>query len=156
MVSITYKLNGEEVSLEVRPEQTLLSALRDVLGVTSVKEGCGIGDCGACTVIADGRAVKSCTALAAQFDGKDIVTVDGLAKGDILHPLQQAFIDNNAVQCGFCIPGIIMAALSFLEVNPDPTREEIKEALSGNICRCTGYYPIIEAIENYVRDKKAS
>jgi len=140
----------------VRPEQTLLSALRDVLGVTSVKEGCGIGDCGACTVIADGRAVKSCTALAAQFDGKDIVTVDGLAKGDILHPLQQAFIDNNAVQCGFCIPGIIMAALSFLEVNPDPTREEIKEALSGNICRCTGYYPIIEAIENYVRDKKAS
>ncbi len=140
----------------MRPEQTLLSALRDVLGVTSVKEGCGIGDCGACTVIADGRAVKSCTALAAQFDGKDIVTVDGLAKGDILHPLQQAFIDNNAVQCGFCIPGIIMAALSFLEVNPDPTREEIKEALSGNICRCTGYYPIIEAIENYVRDKKAS
>ena len=117
----------------MRPEQTLLSALRDVLGVTSVKEGCGIGDCGACTVIADGRAVKSCTALAAQFDGKDIVTVDGLAKGDILHPLQQAFIDNNAVQCGFCIPGIIMAALSFLEVNPDPTREEIKEALRGNI-----------------------
>ncbi len=150
-MTVSLTVNGKPVAVDVRPEQTLLSALRDTLRLTGCKEGCGVGVCGACTVIANGRAVKSCTALAAQFDGSEIVTVEGLAENDTLHPLQQAFAEHNAVQCGFCTAGFIMTALAFLSENPNPTRAEIQRAISGNLCRCTGYVQIIDAIEAYAR-----
>jgi carbon-monoxide dehydrogenase small subunit len=146
-IRIAFTLNGEVVNLEVEAEQTLLSVLRDNLGMTGVKEGCSIGECGACTVIVDGKATKSCIALAAAFDGKDIVTIEGLAKGDQLHPIQEAFIEKNAVQCGFCTSGFIMSALAYLEKHPHTDREAIRKAISGNLCRCTGYEQIIDAIE---------
>jgi len=148
-IRIAFTLNGEVVNLEVEAEQTLLSVLRDNLGMTGVKEGCSIGECGACTVIVDGKATKSCIALAAAFDGKNIVTIEGLAKGEQLHPIQEAFIEKNAVQCGFCTPGFIMAALAYLEKHPHADREAIRKAISGNLCRCTGYEQIIDAIEDY-------
>lgn len=146
-IRIAFTLNGEVVNLEVEAEQTLLSVLRDNLGMTGVKEGCSIGECGACTVIVDGKATKSCIALAAAFDGKDIVTIEGLAKGDQLHPIQEAFIEKNAVQCGFCTSGFIMSALAYLEKHPHADRGAIRKAISGNLCRCTGYEQIIDAIE---------
>jgi len=147
-------LNEKPVTLRINPEETLLSALRSDLKHTCVKVGCGVGECGACTVILNGLAVKSCTVLAAQCEGMEILTVAGLSKGDKLHPLQQAFIDHNAVQCGYCTPGFIMTALAFLEKNPHPSREEIKQAISGNLCRCTGYVQIIDAIEAYAAAQK--
>lgn len=155
MKTITIKLNGKPATLEVRPEQSLLSAIRNDMGAAGTKEGCGVGDCGTCTVIADGKAIKSCIAPAAQFDGKEIITIEGLEQNDRLHPLQQAFIDHNAIQCGFCSAGFIMTALAFLSENPKPTREEIREAISGNLCRCTGYEQIIDAIEAYARQLSA-
>ena len=131
----------------IRPEESLVSALRLGLGHTGTKIGCEVGECGACTVLVDGKSVKGCMILAAQCEGKEVLTVEGLADGKQLHPLQQAFIDKNAVQCGFCTPGILMTAKAFLDSNPSPTREEIKESISGNLCRCTGYVQIIDAIE---------
>jgi len=149
MVTISFKLNGKPVTLDVRPEQTLLSALRDDLDTTGPKEGCAVGECGACTVIMDGRAVKTCIIPAAQADGTEIITVDGLASGDVLHPIQEAFIECNAVQCGFCTAGFIMTGLAYVQSHPHPTRDEIRAALSGNLCRCTGYEHIIDAVEMY-------
>lgn len=139
------KVNGEDYELYVEPWQTLVSVLRDGLYLTGTKEGCNTGNCGTCTVLIDGKAIKSCMVLAAQAQSKDIITIEGLSKNG-LHPLQQAFIDHFAIQCGFCTPGMILAAKALLDENPDPTEEEVKLSLSGNLCRCTGYVKIVEAI----------
>ncbi|HBT47542.1 MAG TPA: (2Fe-2S)-binding protein [Peptococcaceae bacterium] len=147
LLDLKLKVNGKEYRVKVRPHKRLLDVLRDDLHLTGTKEGCGIGECGACTVIMDGRAVNSCLVLAASAEGKEIYTIEGLEQDGKLHPLQEAFMRHNALQCGFCTPGMIMSAKALLDKNPHPTREEIKEAISGNLCRCTGYRQIIEAIE---------
>lgn len=147
-------VNGEKVSIEVSPNSTLLDVLRDKLNLMEVKEGCGQGDCGACTVILDGKAVHSCLTLAMQAEGKEVTTLSGLNKNGKIHPLQKSFISHGAIQCGFCTPGMIMSAKALLDKNPHPTREEIKVAISGNLCRCTGYKKIIEAIEAVARGKE--
>lgn len=146
-VKVKFKVNGEEVTLRVEARKTLLDILREDLGLTGAKRGCETGECGACTVIMNGRAVNSCLVLAPEVDGAEILTVEGLGGEDGLHPLQEAFIEMDAVQCGFCIPGMLMQAKYFLDLNPNPTEEEIREAISGNLCRCTGYVPIIKAIK---------
>lgn len=151
MITIQLRINGEPVQAEVRPEETLLSLIRRRLGLTGTKESCAVGECGACTVILNGRAVKSCVTLAAQCDGKEVITIEGLQQNGELHPLQRCFVEANAVQCGFCTPGFIMTALAYLGENPSPTRDEIRSAISGNLCRCTGYEQIIDAIETYVK-----
>jgi len=140
-------VNGKDFEREVDPDTRLIDFLREDLGFIGVKEGCGVGECGACTVLIDGRSVLSCLTRVAQVDGKEILTVEGLADGEELHPVQQAFVDTGGVQCGFCTPGFIMVAVELLETNPDPTREEIREWIEGNICRCTGYVKIVDAIE---------
>ncbi len=143
---IRLSVNGEEVEVAVRPNATLLEALRNDLGLTGAKKGCGEGDCGACTVLLDGRPVPSCLVLAMQANGHDILTVEGLAEEGRLHPIQQAFVDAGGVQCGFCTPGMLLSAKSLLDSNPDPDDRQIREALAGNLCRCTGYQKIIDAI----------
>ena len=143
---LKFVCNGIPVETLIKPEMTLLEVLRDKLGVTSPKCGCNHGDCGACTVIVDGVAVKSCTVLAVTAEGKDVLTVEGLSNGTELHPIQKAFIEFGAPQCGHCTPGMIMAAKAFLDKNPDPTYEEIQEALAGNLCRCTGYKKYADAV----------
>ncbi len=140
------RVNGEDHEVYAEPWQVLRDILRDELGLTGVKEGCTTGNCGACTVLIDGKAVKSCLVLASQAEGKDILTIEGLIKNGELHPLQQAFIDHFAVQCGFCTPGMIMAAKALLDENQDATEEDIKHGLHGNLCRCTGYVKIVEAV----------
>ncbi|MCD6309790.1 MAG: (2Fe-2S)-binding protein [Candidatus Eremiobacteraeota bacterium] len=132
---------------------TLLRFLRENLGLTGTKEGCGNGECGACTVIVDGKPVRSCLVLAVEINGKKILTIEGLAKNGKLHPIQQAFIDANAIQCGFCTPGFIMATYSLLKRHPEPTEQQIRQALSGHLCRCTGYEAIFEAVKMAVKDK---
>ncbi|SMB99756.1 carbon-monoxide dehydrogenase small subunit [Thermanaeromonas toyohensis ToBE] len=144
---ITLKVNGEEVTAAVEPDKTLLWLLREELNLTGTKEGCGAGECGACTVIFNGKAVNSCLVLAIEADGAEVYTIESEAKDGQLSELQKAFIEHNALQCGFCTPGMIMAARALLNRNPNPTEEEIKEAIEGNLCRCTGYVPIIEAIK---------
>jgi carbon-monoxide dehydrogenase small subunit len=145
--TIRFTLNGEAMEVTVKPYLTLLQLLREHLDHTEVKEGCSKGDCGACTVLLNGRAVNSCLVLAMQADGKEILTSQGLGTPEDLHPLQEAFMDYGAIQCGYCTPGMIMSAKALLDENLRPTRQEIKEAISGNICRCTGYEQIIEAVE---------
>jgi len=140
------KVNGRNYKVETDPATTLLKVLRDKLFITGPKVGCNTGDCGACSVLLDGRLVKSCITNAFITDGCEVITVEGLAEPGELHPLQKAFYEHDAAQCGFCTPGMLMAAKALLAENPNPTREEIKEALSGNLCRCTGYVKIIEAI----------
>ena len=140
------KVNGEDYEVYADPWKVLRDVLRDELGLTGVKEGCTTGNCGACTVLIDGRAVKSCLVLACQAVGKDILTIEGLGRNRELHPLQQAFIDRFAVQCGFCTPGMILSAKALLDENPNATEENIKHSLHGNLCRCTGYVKIVEAI----------
>ena len=142
---ITLKLNDETRSVMVQPNDILLDVLREKLGVKSPKIGCERGDCGACTVLLDGRTVRSCLILAIEADGHEIVTVEGLSK-ESLTPVQQAFLEHNSFQCGFCAPGVVLAASELLEKHPRPTARQIKEAISGNLCRCTGYQSIIEAI----------
>ena len=141
-----FKINGELVEAAVLPNTTLLNFLRDTLGITSVKRGCDEGDCGACTVLVNGKGVASCSTLAAQVQGKEIVTVEGLSKGGELSPYQQAFVDEFAIQCGFCTPGMVLSVVALLNENPDPTEAEIRDYLRGNICRCTGYTNIINAV----------
>ena len=146
MEEITLQINGEQETVQIERNWTLLYVLREVLDLTGAKCGCNTGDCGACKVILDGEAVNSCLVLARNAVGKQIETIEGLAKGTQLHPIQQAFIDAGAVQCGFCTPGIIMSAKALLDQNPDPDEEAIRRALSANLCRCTGYVKIVEAV----------
>lgn len=155
MVELELKVNGKTYSLEVDPESRLLDVLREELGLTGAKEGCGEGECGACTVILDDLAVNSCLVLAVQARGKKILTVEGLAENGELDRMQQAFIDNGAIQCGYCTPGMLMSAKALLLREPNPTEEEIRTALSGNLCRCTGYVNIVNAVKD-VADANAS
>ncbi len=150
-LSIAVKVNGLSHRLQTFPNRRLLDILREDLFLTGTKEGCGIGECGACTVLMDGEAVNACLILAPQADGKEILTVEGLAEQGSLHPLQKAFIDHFAFQCGFCTPGMLMAAKALLDVNPSPNREEIRQGLAGVLCRCTGYTQIFEAVEDAAR-----
>ena len=147
MIKVRFAVNGRSVELETSPTQTLLDVLREDLGLTGTKEGCGKGECGACTVIMDGKAVTSCLVIAARLDGANVLTVEGLAADRIGKALQDAFVETGAVQCGYCIPGFLISARALLEDNARPTIEEIKEGLSGNLCRCTGYVKIFEAVE---------
>lgn len=144
--TISLTVNREKIKLNVKPNSRLLDILREDLGLTGTKEGCGAGDCGACTVIMNGKAVTSCLVLAVEADGSDILTIEGISDGDKLHPIQEEFIAHGAIQCGFCTPGMIMSTKAFLDSNPSPTEEEIKKAMAGNLCRCTGYTKIIKAI----------
>ena len=143
---LTLNVNGQLYEVEVEPWRTLAQVLRDELGLIGLKVSCNGGNCGSCTVLMDGKAVRSCLVLAPQAKGKEIITIEGLATEEGLHPLQEAFIEHFAVQCGFCIPGMILTAKSILDENPDITEEEVKDDMSGNLCRCTGYVKIIEAI----------
>lgn len=144
---INFVLNGNKIEIGVEPELLLVDLLRERLGLTGTKIGCGEGDCGACTVLVDGRNLNSCLMLAVKADGHDIVTVEGLGNYAKLHPLQEAFVSEGAVQCGFCTPGMLLSAKSLLDENPHPSRDEISKHISGNLCRCTGYTKIINAIE---------
>jgi carbon-monoxide dehydrogenase small subunit len=141
------KVNGEEVEVAVKPTWTLLRVLREELGLTGTKKGCEQGDCGSCTIILDGRAVNACLVLALQAQSKEIETIEGMGTPDRLHPLQESFIKNGAVQCGFCTPGMLMSASAMLRENPSPNLQEIKRGISGNLCRCTGYTKILKAIQ---------
>jgi aerobic-type carbon monoxide dehydrogenase small subunit (CoxS/CutS family) len=144
---LTMTVNGQQVTLEVEADELLVDALRNRLGLIGTKIGCNEGECGACTVIMDGEAVLACLIPALRASGRTILTIEGLGNGDELHPLQAAFVQHGAVQCGYCIPGFILSAKALLDRNPHPNRDEIKEAIAGNLCRCTGYVKIIEAIE---------
>jgi carbon-monoxide dehydrogenase small subunit len=143
---ILLRVNGEQVSVEVDRDERLLDVLRDKLNLKGPKEGCGTGDCGACMVILNKETVPACLVLAAALDGFEVTTIEGIGSAEALHPLQEAFIETGAVQCGFCIPGIIASAKNFLDSNPSPTRDEVREALVGNLCRCSGYTRIVEAV----------
>ena len=143
---ITLTVNGELYKLEVDSNRRLLDILRDDLNLTGTKEGCGEGDCGTCTVIMDDKAVVSCLVLGVEADGSDILTIEGIAAGDKLHPLQEEFVSQGAIQCGFCTPGMILSAKAFLEKNPSPSEKEVRKAMVGNLCRCTGYAKIVKAI----------
>jgi carbon-monoxide dehydrogenase small subunit len=146
--NISFKLNGDRISCEVKDHWTLLHLLREEMGLIGTKEGCGNGECGACTVVVDKLAINSCLYLAVEADGKTIETIEGLAPTDLtLHPIQQSFVNNGGIQCGFCTPGMIMSSKALLDENPQANREEIKHALAGNICRCTGYIQIFESVE---------
>jgi carbon-monoxide dehydrogenase small subunit len=146
---MTFTLNGESVAMEVDATWTLLYLLREVLELTGTKLGCGYGECGACTVIMDGKAVNSCLLPVLEAEGRSVVTIEGVAgKDGTLDPIQQAFVDHGAVQCGFCTPGMIMSAKALLDENPKPSEEEIKEGIEGNLCRCTGYVKIIDAVKS--------
>ncbi len=144
--SISLKLNGNDVTAVVESKTTLLQLIRDHFDLTGTKEGCGVGECGACTVLLDGEPVYSCLMFAVEADGREVVTIEGLAQGDRLHPLQEAFRDFGAVQCGYCSPGMLLTASALLKENPQPTEQEVRMAIAGNICRCTGYSKIVQAI----------
>ena len=156
MKQLVLIVNGTQRSLSVAPETTLLELLRDHLHLTGAKRGCDAGDCGACTVLVDGKPVNACLMLAVQADGRAVVSIEGLATHTALHPLQHAFEERAAVQCGFCGPGVILSAKALLDENPRPTRGEIREALGGHLCRCTGYTKIIEAVEAAAQQMNAA
>jgi carbon-monoxide dehydrogenase small subunit len=147
MITLNLNVNGKDHRLEIEDHMRLLDVIRGPLGLTGTKEGCGEGECGACTVILDGRAVDSCLVLAAQCEGKKVVTIEGLETENGLDPVQQAFLDNGAVQCGYCIPGMVLSAKALLDKNVAPNDQQIKEAISGNLCRCTGYDKMVKAIK---------
>ncbi|HEX8491883.1 MAG TPA: (2Fe-2S)-binding protein [Pyrinomonadaceae bacterium] len=144
---IEFTLNGEAAEVAFAPHKTVLEVLREDLNLMGTKHGCELGECGTCTILLDGRAVLSCLVLGLDMEGREIVTIEGMAEGGQLHPLQETFADTGAAQCGYCTPGFLLVAKELLEANPQPSREEIKEALSGNLCRCTGYIKIYEAVE---------
>ena len=146
MTNVSVTVNGVAREAEVEPRTLLVYFLRETLGLTGTNVGCDTSSCGACTVLVDGESVKSCTMLAAQADGREVTTIEGLATDGQLHPIQEAFHRNHGLQCGFCTPGMIMAAASYLEENPTPTEEQVREALEGNLCRCTGYHNIVKSI----------
>lgn len=143
---IEFLINGRPYEISIEPSMTLLEVLRDKLGLTGTKLSCGVGSCGVCTVLVDGKAVNSCLTLAITVKGRSVLTIEGLVKGAALHPIQKAFIDHGAIQCGFCTPGMIMSAKALLDESPNPTRAEIEKAMEGNLCRCTGYVKISNAI----------
>jgi aerobic carbon-monoxide dehydrogenase small subunit len=146
-VQIQLKVNGLFYKKEVEPRRTLLELIREDLELTGTKEGCGLGECGTCTVLLDGKPIKSCITLAVQANGREVTTIEGVERPDgTLHPLQQAFIDHGAIQCGFCTPGMVLSAKALLDERPKPTETEVKQAIAGNLCRCTGYQKIVEAI----------
>ncbi len=146
-ITLSFRLNGTDYTVETSAEKRMLDVLRNDLGLTGTKEGCGVGECGACTVVLNGEAVTSCLVLAGQMQGADIMTIEGMSETQIGSILQDCFVEGDAIQCGFCTPGFIMSAYALLLKNPHPTREEIREAVAGNLCRCTGYKPIVNAIE---------
>ena len=154
LVHVTTKVNGDEAEFLCEPRETLLDVLRDRLGLTGSKEGCGTGDCGACSVTIDGRLVSACLVLGVEAEGKEIGTIEGMAEGEELHPLQRKFIEHAALQCGFCTPGILVAAKALLEKDPDPSEEEIRYWLAGNLCRCTGYDKIIRAVQDAAQEMR--
>lgn len=153
-MKINLKVNSKEYTFDILEYETLLEVLRDRLGLLGTKEGCGKGECGACTVVMDGKAITSCILLASHANNKEIVTIEGLEKNGELHPIQQAFVDEGAVQCGFCTPGMIMSSYALLKENSSPSEEEIKTALEGNLCRCTGYQKIISAVKEAAKRLK--
>lgn len=153
-VTIHFQLNGKQVEVTADPNLRLIDLLRDELHLTGTKEGCGVGECGACTVIMDGKAVTSCLVLAASVEGHSITTIEGVGEDGKLDPIQEAVLRNHALQCGFCTPGFIMSAKALLDENPDATREEIRRAISGNLCRCTGYEQLIQAIYEAAQELK--
>ena len=150
-MKIALTVNGVRQEADVEPRQLLVYFLRDQLGLKGTNVGCDTSSCGACTVLLDGESVKSCTVLAVQADGSEVTTIEGLADGDELNPLQQAFHEQHALQCGYCTPGFVMASVSLLRENPDPSEEEIRQALEGNLCRCTGYHNIVRAVQAAAR-----
>jgi carbon-monoxide dehydrogenase small subunit len=147
MKQIQITVNGKTHELQVKPWETLLEVIRDDLGLTGTKEGCGLGECGACTVIMDGNTVNACLVLAPEADGKEVTTIEGLAQGDTLHPIQEAFMEQGGLQCGFCTPGIILSTKALLDENPKPSDDQIRREIAGNFCRCTGYTKIFESIK---------
>ena len=151
MIDVTVIVNGEKRSASVPPETTLLKLLRENFALTGAKLGCDVGDCGACTVIVDGKPVNSCLMLAGQVEGREVVTIEGVGKREHLHPIQKMFEEQGAVQCGFCGPGVILSAKALLDETPNPSPQEIRDALSGNLCRCTGYTKMIEAVLDAAR-----
>ncbi|MCF7809776.1 (2Fe-2S)-binding protein [bacterium] len=151
---IHLKVNGLDHEIAVEPRRTLAEALRIDLGLTGTRIGCSIGDCGACTVLIDGVPSFSCLTLAVEAEGHEILTIEGVADGNKLHPVQEAFVEVGAIQCGFCTPGMVLSTLALLDYNPDPTEDEIRRALSGNLCRCTGYQKIIDAVKDAARRMK--
>jgi carbon-monoxide dehydrogenase small subunit len=151
-MKLNFTINNNVVNVEVEPNIRLLDLLRNKLNLTGTKEGCSIGECGACTVIMNGKAVNSCMVLAGQCENAEIITIEGIEKEGKLHPLQENFLNSGAVQCGFCTPGMIMSAYALLLENPNPTEEEIKDAIAGNLCRCTGYKQIIDAVEKSAKE----
>jgi carbon-monoxide dehydrogenase small subunit len=153
---IQFTLNGKTTTMDVPAHRLLLDLLRDEIGVTGTKEGCGTGDCGACTVFLNGKAVNSCLVLSGELDGADIVTIEGLKIGPELHPIQKAFLEDGGAQCGYCTPGMLMMSKALLDENPDPTEADIRFALSGNLCRCTGYAKIIQAVQDAAAELRAS
>jgi len=146
-MKIHFILNGEEKEIEVSPDRRVVDLLREDLGLTGTKEACGMGECGACTILVDGVSWLSCLMLAAQLEGRSITTIEGLGSKEALHPVQEAFVERGAVQCGFCTPGMVLASVDFLHEHPTPNREEIRKGLAGNLCRCTGYQKIVDAVE---------
>jgi aerobic-type carbon monoxide dehydrogenase small subunit (CoxS/CutS family) len=145
-VEVLLKVNGINYRLNIEPQRTLVEVLRETLGLTGTKKSCSEGECGACTVLMDGKPVTSCLVLALDVQGKEIQTIEGLSDGEKLHPIQEAFLKHGAIQCGFCTPGMVMSAKAFLEENPRPTAAEVRKGISGNLCRCTGYQQIVDAI----------
>jgi carbon-monoxide dehydrogenase small subunit len=143
---IVLKVNGNSYNINVETHRTLVEVLRDTLGFTGTKKSCNEGECGACTVLMDGKSVASCLVLAVAAQGKEITTIEGLSKGEELHPVQEAFVKHTAIQCGYCTPGMVLSAKALLDENPEPTTEEVRRAISGNLCRCTGYQQIVDAV----------
>jgi aerobic carbon-monoxide dehydrogenase small subunit len=155
-IHVSTKINGDAVEFLCEPEDTLLDVLRDRLDLTGAKEGCGTGDCGACSVTVDGRLVCSCLVLGVEAEGREVTTIEGMADGETLHPLQQKFLEHAALQCGICTPGILVAAKSLLEKHPDPTESQVRYWLAGNLCRCTGYDKIIRAVMDAAQDMRGA
>ena len=155
-VLVSTTINGDSVEFICQPDESLLDVLRNRLGLTGAKEGCGTGDCGACSVTVDGRLVCSCLVLGAEAEGRKIGTIEGMADGEMLHPLQQKFIEHAALQCGICTPGFLIAAKALLDKNPDPTEEEIRFGLAGNLCRCTGYDKIVHAVQDAAKEMRGA
>ncbi len=153
-MKIRFCLNEKDMEIETRPDRRVVDLMREDMGLTGTKESCGSGECGSCTILVDGETRLSCIMLAAQLDGRSITTIEGISGVEGLHPLQEAFIEHGAIQCGFCTPGMVLTSLDLMGLKPCPTREEIREAISGNLCRCTGYQKIVDAVEAFASKRK--